>query len=133
MIVLDTHVLLWLDQDSPRLGSAARSILASAAVDGALAVSAITFWEVAMLVAKGRVTTTLDLERWRQELLDAGLQELPVDGATGILATRLAPLHDDPADRMILAAAMKSGAGLVTADERLLAWQGDIVRHDARL
>ncbi len=133
MIVLDTHVLLWLDQDSTRLGSMARSIIASAAAEGAIAVSAISFWEVAMLVAKGRVTTSLDLERWRQDLLDAGLQELPVDGATGFLATRLAPLHGDPADRMILAAAMQRGAGLVTANERLLAWQGDIERHEARL
>lgn len=132
MIVLDTHVLLWLDQDSPKLGGTARSIIATAAEEGALAVSAITFWEVAMLVAKGRVTTSLDLERWRQDLLDSGLLEIPVDGMTGIVSTLLAPLHGDPADRMILATAIQRGAALFTADERLLAWQGSIERHDAR-
>lgn len=50
--------------------------------------SAIAFWEVAMLAQKGRIRTSLDLGGWRQDLLNAGLIELPVDGATGIEATR---------------------------------------------
>lgn len=133
MILLDTHVLLWLDQDSDRLGDTTRELITSELMDGVVAVSAITFWEVAMLVAKGRISTALDLVRWREDLLGAGLLERPVDGATAILATQLDGLHGDPADRMIIAAALRNDAALITADERILAWQGALERHDARL
>lgn len=54
MILPDTHVLLRLDQNSDRRGDSARELITSELNDGAVAVSAITFWEVAMLVAKGR-------------------------------------------------------------------------------
>jgi PIN domain nuclease of toxin-antitoxin system len=133
VILLDTHVLLWLDQNSDRLGDAARELITSELNDGAVAVSAITFWEVAMLVEKGRIVTALDLSRWRDDLLSAGLLERPIDGATGILATHLDGLHGDPADRMIIAAALRNDAALITADERILAWQGTLKRQDARL
>jgi len=133
VILLDTHVLLWLDQNSDRLGDATRELITSELNDGAVGVSAITFWEVAMLVAKGRIVTALDLSRWREDLLSAGLLERPIDGVTGILATQLDGLHDDPADRMIIAAALRNDAALITADERILAWQGALKRQDARL
>jgi PIN domain nuclease of toxin-antitoxin system len=77
VILLDTHVLLWLDQNSDRLGERTREVITSELKDGAVAVSAITFWEVAMLVAKGRISTALDLARWREDLLSAGLLERP--------------------------------------------------------
>lgn len=133
MILLDTHVLLWVDQGSDRLGPEARRLMESAQQRGDIGVSAISFWEVAMLALKGRIRTSVDLSRWRRDLLDAGLLELAVDGATGIEATRLSGLHGDPADRMILATAAARGATLLTADERLLGWAGTLRRHDARI
>ncbi len=132
MIVLDTHALLWLDQNSDRLGVQARRRTESALEEGAVAVSAISFWEVAMLEAKGRINTDLDLARWREELLNSGLLEFPIDGATGIHATQLQGLQGDPADRIILATAIRKGAALLTADERLLTWSGTLERYDAR-
>jgi PIN domain nuclease of toxin-antitoxin system len=133
VILLDTHTLLWLDQKSDRLGTKARHLAESALKEGAVAVSAISFWEIAMLAQKGRISTALDLGRWRRDLLDAGLLELGVDGATGIQATQLEGLHGDPADRMILATAVRNGAALLTADERLLNWSGTLERYDARV
>ncbi len=133
MILLDTHVLLWVDQGSDRLGPEARRLTESAQQRGDIGVSAISFWEVAMLALKGRIRTSVDLSRWRRDLLDAGLLELAVDGATGIEATRLSGLQGDPADRMILATAAALGATLLTADERLLGWAGTLRRHDARI
>jgi PIN domain nuclease of toxin-antitoxin system len=64
--------------------------------------------------------------------LRAGLIELPVDGAIGILAGALDGLPGDPADRLIVATAIANDATLMTVDRRLLDWPGELDRHDAR-
>jgi PIN domain nuclease of toxin-antitoxin system len=133
VILLDTHVLVWVDQDAPALGAKARRSIRKAAGDGEVAVSAISFWEVAMLCAKGRMRLHLPLAQWRRDLLDAGLAELPLEGDIAIAAVALADLHPDPADRLITAAAQRAGATLLTADQRLLDWPGRLKRRDARV
>ena len=131
MILLDTHVLVWLDQDSPRLGSACRTVLDEALAHDDLAVSAISFWEVAMLVARERLAIETDVDAWRRDLLAAGLREVSVDGRVALLAASVVGLHRDPADRLIAATAAINGAVLATADHRLLDWQTDMERLDA--
>jgi PIN domain nuclease of toxin-antitoxin system len=130
-VLLDTHVLLWLDQDVPDLGSIARRQADHALRHGHLAVSAISFWEVAMLMAKGRITMTLPPAVWRRDLLRLGLIEVPLDGEVGIAAAQLDP-HCDPADRIIAATAIGIGATLLTANQALLDWQHPLPRSDAR-
>jgi PIN domain nuclease of toxin-antitoxin system len=95
-------------------------------------VSAISFWEIAMLVARGRLRIHHPLADWREEVLSLGVVEVVVDGATGIEAEMLKGLHRDPADRLIVATALRHGACLVTADQRILAWSRPLARHDAR-
>lgn len=130
MIVLDTHVLVWLDSNSPKLGTNCRAAADDALAGDGLAVSAISFWEVTMLVRKGRLALDVGLDTWRRDLLAGGLRELPVDGRVGILAASL-DLHGDPADRLIAATATMNDAVLATADERLLEWQTDLSRLNA--
>ena len=130
MILLDTHVLVWLDQDNPKLGPKCRTAIDEALADDDLAVSAISFWEVAMLVAKQRLAIAMAPGQWRRDLIAAGLRELPVDGRVGLLAPDL-ELHRDPADRFIAATAVITEATLATADQRLLTWQADVDRLDA--
>jgi PIN domain nuclease of toxin-antitoxin system len=65
-------------------------------------------------------------------VLEIGIVEIPVSGNIGILATELEDFPPDPADRIIAATATSQGATLLTADERLLSWQGPLKRHDAR-
>lgn len=132
MILLDTHVLLWLDSADRRLGAAAREAIEEAHRDGELAVSAISFWEAAMQVEKGRVELEIPADAWRQDLLGAGLREIPVDGEIGIAAATLAGFHGDPADRLITATALVQGSLLLTADQKMLDWIGDVNRQDAR-
>ncbi len=132
MIVLDTHALVWLDQDIPLLGPRSRDLADVALAEDRLAVCAISFWEVAMLAGKGRIAMSLPVADWRRDLLAAGLRELPVDGAVGIGAALLEGLHPDPADRSIVAATLAVGGLLVTADQRLLGWSGPLGRQDAR-
>lgn len=131
MIVADTHALVWALENSSRLGANARRQLDEAMAADALAVSAISFWEIALLVAKGRLELAEPIESWRRRLLDAGLRELPVDGAIGIQSVVLDGLHPDPADRLIVATAWVRGATLLTADRRLLEWTSTLARIDA--
>lgn len=132
MIVLDTHVLVWADNDERRLGRKARSLIERQWKLGQVGVCAMSFWEVALLASRGRLALPLAAAEWRGELLAAGVVELPVDGNVGIRAVGLAGLPDDPVDRLIVATALQHDAALVTADERLLGWHQPLRRHDAR-
>jgi PIN domain nuclease of toxin-antitoxin system len=132
MIILDTHVLLWLDQGSTELGIQARDLADCALTQGELIVSAITFWETALLAERGRITLPSSIETWRVELLERGLQEVPVNGEIAITSTQLQNFHADPADRMITATAIFHHAILLTADRLILQWDNALKRHDAR-
>jgi PIN domain nuclease of toxin-antitoxin system len=98
-----------------------------------LAVSAISFWEVAMLRRKGRIGLNQPVDSWRTGLLEMGLTEIALDGEIAIAAAELAGLHNDPADRIIVAAASRAAATLVSADGRVLEWPGALRVHDARV
>jgi PIN domain nuclease of toxin-antitoxin system len=132
LILLDTHALLWLESGSERLGSRTRRLVDRALADEALGVSAITFWEIGMLIAKERLALARPAERLRVELLGSGLVELPLTGDAALAAARLESFHADPADRLIVATALASSATLVTADSRILDWPGRVKRQDAR-
>lgn len=131
-VVLDTHVVVWLDEGSPRLGPRARAAIERAFRAEELAVSAISFWEIAMLERKGRLELDLEPGEWRAELLRMGVVEIPVSGRIGIHAASLERFHGDPADRMIVATAKIAGAQLFTADERILDWAPKRSCRDAR-
>ena len=131
MILLDTQVLLWIRRGDPRLGERSRRRIESALRDGAAAVSAFTFWEVAMLHEKRRLRLLSDVGSWRQQLLGDGLVEIAVDGEIGIRANQLVDFHGDPADRIVVATALE-GHRLVTADQGILMWSGALDRVDAR-
>ncbi len=131
MILLDTQVMLWLRLGDSRLGRHARIEIDQAWQLDDVGVSAISFWEVALLKEKGRIVFPEDVGLWRREQLRQGVVEIPVDGEIGIRASSLAAFHPDPADRMIVATAL-DGHQLVTADRRILDWPGPLSRLDAR-
>ena len=131
MILLDTHALVWMDADDPSLGRTARRAIQQAWKAQQMAVSAVSFWECAMLHARGRITLPKSPLAWRGDLIAAGLIEWPVDGEIAILAADLELLHKDPADRFIVATAISRRAALLTADERLLGWKHALKRVDA--
>ncbi len=87
-------------------------------------VSAITPWEIGMLVAKGRLVLDRDVMDWLQAALSLpGIRVAPLEPALAVASTRLpGELHGDPADRLIVATARHLGATLVTADAALLAY-----------
>ena len=131
MTLLDTHVLLWLRLGDARLGNLALREIDRAWHVGELAVSAITFWEVALLHQNRRIAFSGDVSLWRREQLEQGLVEVPVDGEIGVRANSLTDFHGDPANRIIVATAL-DGHRLLTGDQRILSWGGDLDRLDAR-
>jgi PIN domain nuclease of toxin-antitoxin system len=130
VILLDTHAALWLRAGDAKLGPVARAEIERAWQAEEVAMSAMSFWEMAMLREKGRIEYPDDVSRWRLEQLGQGLIEIPVDGEIGIRASALADFHADPADRIIVATAM-NGHQLVTADRRNLDWSGRLRCVDA--
>ena len=131
-VLLDTHALLWLMEGEGRLGNDARRIVDRATLETSLQVSAFTFWEVAMLVKRSRIPPMQSVPIWRQMVLGLGVEEAPVTGEIGILAAELEDFPPDPADRIIAATALTLGATLVTADRRILEWNWQLSRQDAR-
>ena len=132
IFLLDIHVLIWLIEGENQLGKQARKFADQAFVEEKLAVSAMTFWEISMLQQRQRISLSLPVTQWRQELLTRGLQEIPVTGEIGIISTELKNFHADPADRIITATALLENATLITADQLILKWNGTVRRHNAK-
>ena len=125
MILLDTHALIWWVSEPSRIPAKARRLI-DTAVDGGtpVGVSAITIWEVAMLVARDRLTFTMSAELWISQVEALPfLTFIPVDNRIAMRSVHLADFPNrDPADRIIAATAIGVDATLVTADSRLRAY-----------
>lgn len=123
MIVLDTHAWVWWVAEPAKL-----SVRARAAIDrsDALGVCAISCWEVAMLVAKQRLRLDRDTLLWiRQALALARLELLALTPEVAVASSRLSgDFPGDPADRLIVAAALENRAEFVSKDARLRGWGG---------
>jgi len=121
MILLDTHVLVWWVSDKQKLSRAAHRAIIDSQKQGGIAVSAISIWELAMLLEKGRLVITMEPEQWlRQIEASEGLQIIAVDAAIARDSVFLpGALHEDPADRIIIATARAIGIPLITADKKI--------------
>lgn len=125
MIVLDTHVLLWwASGDEAQLSAAALQAIEAELGGGRIMVSSISAWELAMLVAKGRVALAMDVEQWLSvvsQIDEVGF--VAVDNEIAVKSIELpGEFHEDPADRIIVATARKLAVPLVTADDRIRAY-----------
>jgi PIN domain nuclease of toxin-antitoxin system len=121
-LLLDTHVLVWSLEEGPRLGASTKKELNEAARQNRIAISAITPWEIALLVSKDRLQLGVDVMVWvRDALAIPGVRLVPLDPEIAVASTRLPfEMHADPADRILVATARHIGATLVTADRALL-------------
>jgi PIN domain nuclease of toxin-antitoxin system len=126
LILLDTHVLLWFVAGSGRMGENALRRLQTAWDRGAVSVSTFSFWEVALLHAKGRLDLAISPCALHRRLRADGLRTVAVDAEIAFRAAELANegFHADPADRIITATALVGGFRLATADGRITSWAG---------
>jgi len=122
VIVLDTHTLLWwASGDAEQLSTAATQAIEAEQNDGQIRVSSISVWELAMLVAKGRIALSMDIGEWLSVVSQIEVVRfMPVDNEIAVKSVELpGEFHKDPADRIIVATARKLAAPLVTADDKI--------------
>lgn len=113
VIHLDTHVLVWWTSTPELLSRAAAEAIHSAKE---LGISAIVFWEVSLLVRKGRLSIAGSVSEWAQQVLAIPrVRTVPITAEIALAADAL-EIHADPADRFIVATAMLSGARLISKD-----------------
>lgn len=121
MILLDTHALLWWTDKSKKLSLLARSTIENERLTNELAISAISIWEVCMLVQSEELTLRIDIDTWLHDMMAVPfLQVIPIDATIAKTAVFLSNWsHKDPADRIIVATALRLGVPLVTKDEKI--------------
>jgi PIN domain nuclease of toxin-antitoxin system len=120
VIIVDTHVVVWLAFDQAQLSRKARTAIDGARKNGeGLAISDITLLELATLASKGRIRLDISLESFLQEI-EARFVVLPITGRACARAMGLpAAYPKDPADRIIGATALVEGLTLLTADREI--------------
>lgn len=119
MILLDTHVLVWMSADPKRLSRNAMTAIKTAQIEGGLAISAISLWELAVLFARGRIQSYGSVETSLRLLIEG----ISVRAITPEIAALAALFPDeyprDPADRIIGATARAEGMPLITRDANI--------------
>lgn len=123
MIVLDTHIWVWWVNQSPDLTDTQRRYITDHQADG-LGISAISCWEVAKLVERGRLVFAISVLDWIERALHyPGARLLELSPRIAVESTQLpGTFHRDPADQLIVATARIHNCALLTADVQILGY-----------
>lgn len=130
LLLLDTHCWLWAQLGMiQHLSRPSLAAIRDAESGGNLRVSVISVWEIAMLEKRGRVGLPMNIRTWIGEALSkSGISVAPFTPEIAIESVQLpGRLHDDPADRILVATARVIGATLLTKDRRLIQYSRE--RH----
>lgn len=137
MILIDTQVLLWFTEGDARLGKQARLLVGDEWRAEQLGISAMSLWEIGMLLDKRRISLRLPLSAYVRRTVDTEkLKVVPIDRKIAVESSQLpAGLSGDPCDRLIAATARTLGLPLLTADRNILdyAAAGHLQAIDARV
>lgn len=121
MILLDTHAWIWWVANPDLISAPARQRIETVIREDSVSISSISCWEVSLLVKKGRLDLTMPSEEWiaRSEELPF-FRFIPIDNRIAVRSNDLpGDLHDDPADRIIIATALALGIPLITKDKKI--------------
>lgn len=124
-LLLDTHVWVWYVEGlGAKISRDTLGLLREHDRAGRLHVSPLSVWEVARLVARGRLTLSIDLRSWiTQATDDASVRTAQLTPAVAVDAALLAgDAPRDPVDRLLIATARALGTTLVTRDAEILAY-----------
>ena len=119
MILLDTHILIWLASEPAKLSRRAREAIRKASHEGGIAISAITLWELAWLATHGRLEISGTVEAFLEKI-SSRTAIRPITVRVAVLANQLPATYSaDPCDRLIGATALAEGTALVTKDRTI--------------
>ncbi len=121
-LLLDTNIVVRLRQDERKIDRQVRRILENAT---SIYVSAASIWEIAIKVAARKLN--VDLANLETGLLEAGIEPLQLTWAHALRSCDIAAAHPDPFDRLLLAQAVCEPLHLLTSDQRLAQYGGDLV------
>lgn len=121
-LLLDTHVWIWLMLGDERLNLSFRRTVEQHKENEPILISAISVWELGMLVERKRIELEMDCLDWvEQALASSNIDLMPLSPRIAIQSTRLPEKpHGDPADRILIATAHEYNAILVTHDQKIL-------------
>lgn len=122
-ILLDTHVWIWLSiGDLSSLSTQARKLITSGKPKW---IAAISCWELAKLVERGRIGFTIPTLTWmRRSINENNIRIADLTPEIALESTGLESFHRDPADQLIVATSRVLGMTLVTADQRIIQFSG---------
>lgn len=123
-ILLDTHALIWLLENSPRLTEKARKSILAAGDD--VYFSSVSIMEVAIKHSQKPELMVVDSRQMASAAGESGLKALDFSVAAAVALEELPWLHRDPFDRMLIAQAKSQGLRLLSHDDRVVAY-GDVV------
>lgn len=125
-LLLDTHVWIWLVTDMPRMSEQAFEALERGAERNALAVSEASFWEIAVKASKGKLDVPPNAREWlKRASRMPGLGVIQIDREVMVHSAELDIAVRDPADRMLIATALRYDLTLATADTSLIKYAND--------
>ncbi len=120
MILLDTHMLVWMLLAPEKLSAKAKKAIVAARREGPLAISAISLWEIAWLVENGRIETALSVEQFVKRCASF-VEVLPITEAIAVRSVQFPKTYPaDPQDRIIGATAVVEGRPLLTQDKLIV-------------
>ena len=127
-LLLDTHIALWLDSGDAHLRLPTRALIDDCwQGGGTIRFSAVSVWEIALLLEGGRIELDLPIEAWVARFLERpGVEAAPLVHPAACRSYRLYHFpHRDPADRLLIATAIELACPLVTYDERILRFSAE--------
>jgi PIN domain nuclease of toxin-antitoxin system len=118
-VLLDTHVWVWFLTESQKLSSTHREIIEDETNE--IWLSAISIWEVSMLIEKKRLSVGIPAKKWiNQALVQVPIKEAPITFQIAKVSRTINLMNEDPADRFIAATAKTQNLALMTYDSSLL-------------
>ena len=116
--------MLWLSTEQPVARAAVERVTSARKNGDVIAVSVMSAWEIGMLVSKGRLPFIKSPLSWFERFVQAGATSVEGIDSELLVESSFLPgvVHNDPADRIIIATARSKNLAIITRDRAILAY-----------